>query len=72
MRTIIREEHARAFERFDVLVSATAPTVAFRLGERTHDPLAMYASDLLDPRQHGRPAGLRSAASPAACRSGCN
>ena len=47
VRTIIREEHARAFEQFDVLVSATAPTVAFRLGEKTHDPLAMYASDLL-------------------------
>ena len=47
VRTIIREEHARAFERFDLLVSATTPTVAFRLGEKTQDPLAMYASDLL-------------------------
>jgi aspartyl-tRNA(Asn)/glutamyl-tRNA(Gln) amidotransferase subunit A len=47
VRTIIREEHARAFERFDLLVSATSPTVAFGLGARTQDPLAMYASDLL-------------------------
>src|SRR5262249_30823469 len=46
-RTIIRREHAAAFERFDVLVSATSPTVAFRLGDRTQDPLAMYLSDLL-------------------------
>jgi aspartyl-tRNA(Asn)/glutamyl-tRNA(Gln) amidotransferase subunit A len=47
VRTIIREEHARAFERFDVLVGPTSPTVAFRLGERTQNPLAMYLSDLL-------------------------
>ena len=47
VRTIIRDEHAQAFERFDVLVSATSPTVAFRLGERTQNPLAMYLSDLL-------------------------
>ena len=47
VRTVISEEHRAAFERFDVLVSATSPTVAFRLGERTANPLAMYASDLL-------------------------
>jgi aspartyl-tRNA(Asn)/glutamyl-tRNA(Gln) amidotransferase subunit A len=47
VRTLIRDEHAAAFERFDVLVSPTSPTVAFRLGERTANPLAMYLSDLL-------------------------
>jgi aspartyl-tRNA(Asn)/glutamyl-tRNA(Gln) amidotransferase subunit A len=47
VRTIIRDEHAQAFEQFDVLLSATSPTVAFRLGERTQNPLAMYLSDLL-------------------------
>src|SRR5687768_14063516 len=47
VRTLIRREHEAAFERFDLLVSATSPTVAFRLGERTQDPLAMYAADLL-------------------------
>jgi aspartyl-tRNA(Asn)/glutamyl-tRNA(Gln) amidotransferase subunit A len=47
VRTLIREEHAAAFERFDVLVSPTSPTVAFPLGAKTHDPLAMYLSDLL-------------------------
>jgi len=47
VRTVIREEHAAAFEDFDVLVSATSPTVAFELGARTADPLAMYAADLL-------------------------
>ena len=33
-------------KRFDLLVSPTSPTVAFRLGERTQDPLAMYLSDI--------------------------
>jgi aspartyl-tRNA(Asn)/glutamyl-tRNA(Gln) amidotransferase subunit A len=47
VRTVIREEHAAAFERFDVLVSPTSPTVAFELGARTADPLTMYAADLL-------------------------
>ena len=47
VRTVIAQEHAAAFERFDVLVSPTSPTVAFRIGERAADPLAMYLSDLL-------------------------
>jgi aspartyl-tRNA(Asn)/glutamyl-tRNA(Gln) amidotransferase subunit A len=47
VRTIIAREHAAAFERFDVLVSPTSPTVAFPLGARTENPLAMYLSDLL-------------------------
>jgi aspartyl-tRNA(Asn)/glutamyl-tRNA(Gln) amidotransferase subunit A len=47
VRTVIRDEHTKAFERFDVLVSATSPTVAFRFGEKTENPLAMYLSDLL-------------------------
>ena len=44
---MIVREHAAAFERFDVLVSPTSPTVAFKLGEKAADPLAMYLSDLL-------------------------
>jgi len=47
VRTIIAREHAEAFERFDVLASPTSPTVAFRLGEKTANPVAMYLSDLL-------------------------
>jgi aspartyl-tRNA(Asn)/glutamyl-tRNA(Gln) amidotransferase subunit A len=47
VRTIIRQEHAEALEGFDLLVSPTSPTVAFELGARTSNPLAMYASDLL-------------------------
>jgi aspartyl-tRNA(Asn)/glutamyl-tRNA(Gln) amidotransferase subunit A len=47
VRTMIIREHAEVFERFDLVVSATSPTVAFPIGERADDPLAMYASDLL-------------------------
>ena len=47
VRTVIAREHAAAFERFDVLVSPTSPTIAFKLGEKAADPLAMYLSDLL-------------------------
>jgi aspartyl-tRNA(Asn)/glutamyl-tRNA(Gln) amidotransferase subunit A len=47
VRTVIAREHADAFARFDVLVTPTSPTVAFELGGRTVDPLAMYACDLL-------------------------
>ena len=46
VRTLIRRDFDRAFERFDVLMGATSPTVAFRLGEKTDDPLAMYLSDV--------------------------
>ncbi|HKT45813.1 MAG TPA: Asp-tRNA(Asn)/Glu-tRNA(Gln) amidotransferase subunit GatA [Gaiellaceae bacterium] len=47
VRTVIAREHAEVFERFDVLVTPTSPTVAFELGGKTADPLAMYACDLL-------------------------
>jgi aspartyl-tRNA(Asn)/glutamyl-tRNA(Gln) amidotransferase subunit A len=47
VRTIIIREHAELFERFDVLLSPTSPTVAFALGEKAANPLAMYLSDLL-------------------------
>jgi len=47
VRTVIAREHAALFERFDVLVSPTSPSVAFRLGEKTENPLAMYLSDVL-------------------------
>jgi aspartyl-tRNA(Asn)/glutamyl-tRNA(Gln) amidotransferase subunit A len=46
VRTKVAEDFRTAFERFDLLVTPTAPTVAFRLGEKTADPLAMYLNDV--------------------------
>ena len=46
VRELIRQDFARVFTRADVLVSPTSPTPAFRLGERTADPLQMYLADV--------------------------
>jgi aspartyl-tRNA(Asn)/glutamyl-tRNA(Gln) amidotransferase subunit A len=46
VRTLIIRDYERAFAAFDVLVSPTSPTTAFRIGERADDPLAMYLSDI--------------------------
>ncbi|MDA8313994.1 MAG: Asp-tRNA(Asn)/Glu-tRNA(Gln) amidotransferase subunit GatA [Actinomycetota bacterium] len=45
-RTLIVRALDRAYERFDVLLGATAPSTAFAVGERTADPLTMYMSDV--------------------------
>ena len=47
VRTLLIREHRAALERFDAILTPTSPTVAFRIGERAADPLAMYASDVL-------------------------
>jgi aspartyl-tRNA(Asn)/glutamyl-tRNA(Gln) amidotransferase subunit A len=47
VRTVLIREHAAAFERFDVLLTPTSPTVAFELGAKSANPLAMYLNDLL-------------------------
>ncbi len=46
VRTLIAQNFAAAFEQVDVLLSPTAPTTAFRLGEKLSDPLAMYLNDV--------------------------
>ena len=45
VRTKIAEDFANAFEKVDVIVTPTSPSVAFKLGERTGDPYSMYLSD---------------------------
>jgi aspartyl-tRNA(Asn)/glutamyl-tRNA(Gln) amidotransferase subunit A len=57
VRTVIKQEFATAFEDFDLLLSPTSPTVAFELGAKTADPLAMYLSDVLTipPNMAGLP-----------------
>jgi aspartyl-tRNA(Asn)/glutamyl-tRNA(Gln) amidotransferase subunit A len=46
VRELIRRDFAEAFEKVDVLASPTAPTPAFKLGEKTADPLQMYLADI--------------------------
>ena len=46
VRTLISRDFAAAFEQADVLVSPTAPTTAFNLGEKLDDPIAMYLNDI--------------------------
>jgi aspartyl-tRNA(Asn)/glutamyl-tRNA(Gln) amidotransferase subunit A len=45
VRTKIADDFRTAFDQFDFVITPTSPTVAFELGERTDDPLAMYLSD---------------------------
>lgn len=46
VRTLVQRDFGDAFHRVDVLAAPTSPTVAFKLGERTDDPTAMYLADL--------------------------
>ena len=46
VRTLIQRDFAAAFEQADVLISPTAPTTAFRIGEKVDDPIAMYLNDV--------------------------
>jgi aspartyl-tRNA(Asn)/glutamyl-tRNA(Gln) amidotransferase subunit A len=46
VRTLIRRDFDRAFEQFDLLMGPVTPTVAFPLGEKAEDPIAMYLSDV--------------------------
>ena len=46
VRALIREDFDRAFQDVDIVLSATAPTAAFKIGERMGDPLTMYLSDV--------------------------
>ncbi|MDO4411935.1 Asp-tRNA(Asn)/Glu-tRNA(Gln) amidotransferase subunit GatA [Cutibacterium sp.] len=59
VRTLIQRDFENAWHSCDVLVSPATPTTAFRLGERTADPMAMYRSDLctIPANMAGSPAG---------------
>ncbi len=46
VRTIIRREFDQAFEKYDALITPTSPTVPFKIGEKTADPVQMYLSDV--------------------------
>jgi aspartyl-tRNA(Asn)/glutamyl-tRNA(Gln) amidotransferase subunit A len=46
VRTLMLKDFQKAFERVDVILTPTSPTVAFKIGEKTADPLSMYLSDI--------------------------
>jgi len=46
VRTLIRREFDEVFKRYDALITPTSPTVPFKIGEKTGDPLKMYLSDI--------------------------
>jgi len=46
VRTLIKQDYEKAFEKVDVIAGPVAPTTAFKIGEKADDPLAMYLSDI--------------------------
>lgn len=46
VRELIREDFKKAFEKVDVIVTPTAPTVAWKIGEKGNDPMALYLEDV--------------------------
>ncbi len=77
-RTRIRREYEAAFRRCDLMLLPASPTLAFRLGEKTEDPLAMYLSDIftLGANLAGIPGltvpvGLSGRPAPSGCRLPC-
>ena len=46
VRTLIKQDFLNAFEKCDAILTPTAPTTAFKIGEKSDDPLAMYLSDI--------------------------
>ena len=45
VRTLIKHDFVKAFNEVDIIIAPTAPNVAFKLGEKTDDPMAMYMED---------------------------
>lgn len=46
VRTLVRKEFEKAFEKYDILLTPTAPTVAFEIGTKSNNPLEMYLADI--------------------------
>lgn len=47
VRTLIKEDFDKVFEKYDVIISPTTPTLPFKIGEKKDDPISMYLSDIL-------------------------
>jgi aspartyl-tRNA(Asn)/glutamyl-tRNA(Gln) amidotransferase subunit A len=52
VRTLIKDDYDRAFQEVDVIACPTAPTTAFKIGEKVDDPLQMYLSDVFTLNQN--------------------
>src|SRR6185295_6449885 len=46
VRTLIKNDFDKIFKEFDAILTPTAPTTAFKIGEKANDPLSMYLSDI--------------------------
>jgi aspartyl-tRNA(Asn)/glutamyl-tRNA(Gln) amidotransferase subunit A len=46
VRTLIKRDFEEAFKKVDIIITPTSPEVAFKIGEKTDDPLKMYLSDI--------------------------
>ncbi len=46
VRTLVKKEFEKAFEKYDILITPTSPTVAFDIGQRSNNPLEMYLADI--------------------------
>ena len=46
VRSLVKQDYIKAFQKCDAILTPTSPTVAFKIGERSSDPLAMYLSDI--------------------------
>jgi len=46
VRTLIKQKFEKLFEKYDLLITPTSPTVAFKIGEKSNNPLEMYLADL--------------------------
>ena len=46
VRTLVMNKFNKAFEKYDVIVTPTSPTVAFKLGSKSNNPMEMYLSDI--------------------------
>ncbi|MBM6616261.1 Asp-tRNA(Asn)/Glu-tRNA(Gln) amidotransferase subunit GatA [Bacillus suaedaesalsae] len=47
VRTLIKQDFEKVFEKYDVIIGPTTPSPAFKIGEKTKDPMTMYANDIL-------------------------
>ena len=47
VRTLVKQDYDKAFEKVDALIAPVSPTLPWKLGEKVNDPLAMYLSDAL-------------------------